>query len=40
MLYLLDDKGNEQFERLSDFKRYVLDSLVNKINQRTDLEID
>lgn len=39
MLYLLDDKGNEQFERLSDFKRYVLDASVKQINQRTDLEI-
>jgi plasmid replication initiation protein len=39
MLYLLDNKGNEQFERLSDFKRYVLDASVKQINQRTDLEI-
>ena len=39
MLFLLDDKGNEQFERLSDFKRYVLDASVKQINQRTDLEI-
>ena len=39
MLALLDDKGNEQFERLSDFKRYVLDASVKQINQRTDLQI-
>jgi plasmid replication initiation protein len=39
MLALIDDKGNEQFERLSDFKRYVLDASVKQINQRTDLEI-
>jgi plasmid replication initiation protein len=40
MLALLDEKGDEQFERLSDFKRYVLDSSVKQINQHTDLEID
>ncbi len=39
MLSLIDDKGNEQFERLSDFKRYVLDASVKQINQHTDLEI-
>ena len=39
MLFLLDDKGNEQFERLSDFKRYVLDASVKQINKHTDLEI-
>jgi len=39
MLALVDDKGNEQFERLSDFKRFVLDSSVKQINQHTDLEI-
>ena len=39
MLALLDDKGNEQFERLSDFKRYVLDASVKQINQHTDLQI-
>ncbi|RZK33267.1 MAG: RepB family plasmid replication initiator protein, partial [Hymenobacter sp.] len=40
MLALLDDKGNEQFERLSDFKRFVLDASVKQINQHTDLQID
>lgn len=40
MLSLLDNKGNEQFERLSDFKRYVLDASIKQINQRTDLEIN
>jgi plasmid replication initiation protein len=39
MLSLLDDKGNEQFERLSDFKRYVLDASVKQINKYTDLEV-
>jgi len=39
MLSLIDDKGNEQFERLSDFKRYVLDASVKQINEHTDLEI-
>jgi plasmid replication initiation protein len=39
MLSLIDDKGNEQFERLSDFKRYVLDASVKQINQHTDLQI-
>lgn len=39
MLSLIDDKGNEQFERLSDFKRYVLDASVKQINKHTDLEI-
>ena len=39
MLILLDDKGNEKFERLSDFKRFVLDESVKQINQHTDLEI-
>lgn len=40
MLALLDDKGNEQFERISDFKRFVLDEAVKQINKHTDLEID
>ena len=39
MLTLVDDKGNEKFERLSDFKRFVLDESVKQINQHTDLEI-
>jgi plasmid replication initiation protein len=39
MLALVDDKGNEKFERLSDFKRFVLDESVKQINQHTDLEI-
>jgi plasmid replication initiation protein len=39
MLALLDDKGNEQFERLSDFKRFVLDASVKQINQHTDIKI-
>jgi hypothetical protein len=40
MLALLDDKGNEQFERISDFKRFVLDEAKKQINKHTDLEID
>jgi plasmid replication initiation protein len=39
MLSLIDDKGNEKFERLSDFKRFVLDESVKQINRHTDLEI-
>jgi plasmid replication initiation protein len=39
MLTLVDDKGNEKFERLSDFKRFVLDEAVKQINQHTDLQI-
>jgi len=39
MLALLDDKGNEKFERLSDFKRFVLDESVKQINLHTDLKI-
>lgn len=39
MLYLLDDKGNEQYKPLSMFKKFVLDESVKQINQHTDLEI-
>ncbi len=31
MLGLIDKKGNEQFERISQFKEYVLDIAKNKL---------
>lgn len=40
MLGLIDRKGKEQFERLSDFKKYVLDVAVKQINENTDIQIE
>jgi plasmid replication initiation protein len=40
MLGLIDKKGNEQFERISDFKIKVLDIARQQINENTDIEID
>lgn len=40
MLGLIDKKGNEQFERISDFKKFVLDISKAQINENTDIEID
>ena len=40
MLGLIDKKGNEQFERISDFKIKVLDVAKKQINENTDIEID
>jgi len=40
MLGLIDKKGNEQFERVNDFKKYVLDIAKQQINENTDIEID
>lgn len=40
MLGLIDKKGNEQFERLSDFKKKVLDVAKNQLNENTDIEFD
>jgi plasmid replication initiation protein len=40
MLGLIDKKGNEQFERISQFKEYVLDIAKKQINEHTDIEID
>ena len=40
MLALIDAKGNEQFERISDFKRFVLDEAKKQINKHTDLQVD
>ena len=40
MLGLIDKKGNEQFERISQFKEYVLDISKKQINENTDIEID
>lgn len=39
MLALLDDKGNEQYKQIGQFKQFVLDESVKQINQHTDLEI-
>ena len=41
MLKLKDPNGKhpEQFERISDFKKFVLDIAVRQINEHTDLEI-
>jgi plasmid replication initiation protein len=40
MLGLIDKKGNEQFERINDFKKYVLDIAKQQINEHTDIEVD
>lgn len=40
MLGLIDKKGNEQFERISDFKKFVLDIARIQICENTDIEID
>ncbi|MFC4384372.1 replication initiation protein [Chryseobacterium bernardetii] len=40
MLGLIDKKGNEQFERISQFKEYVLDIAKKQINEHSDIEID
>lgn len=40
MLGLIDKKGNEQFERISDFKKFVLDIARNQICENTDIELD
>ena len=40
MLGLIDKKGNEQFERISDFKKFVLDIARNQISENTDIELD
>lgn len=40
MLGLIDKKGNEQFERISDFKKFVLDTARTQICENTDIEID
>lgn len=40
MLGLIDKKGNEQFERISDFKLKVLDIAKKQISEHTDIEID
>nr|WP_010891296.1 RepB family plasmid replication initiator protein [Riemerella anatipestifer]AAD33095.1 replicase [Riemerella anatipestifer] len=40
MLGLIDKKGNEQFERISDFKKFVLDVAREQISENTDIELD
>jgi plasmid replication initiation protein len=37
---LIDKKGNEQFERISDFKIKVLDIARKQISENTDIELD
>jgi plasmid replication initiation protein len=39
MLGLLDDKGNEKMERISDFRESVLDVAVKQISEHTELHI-
>lgn len=39
-LALIDKKGNEQFVRISDFKRYVLDVAKKQINESTNITFD
>lgn len=40
ILGLIDKKGNEQFERISDFKIKVLDVARKQISENTDIELD
>ena len=40
MLGLIDKKGNEQFDKISQFKERVLDIAKKQINENTDIEID
>ena len=40
MLGLIDKKGNEQFERINDFKKYVLDIAKKQINEESDIYFD
>ena len=40
MLGLIDKKGNEQFERISDFKIKVLDIAMFQINEYTDIKLE
>ncbi len=40
MLALIDDKGNEQYRQIGQFKQFVLDESVKQINQHTDLQIN
>jgi len=40
MLGLVDKKGNQQYERISQFKEYVLDIAKKQINEHTDISFD
>jgi plasmid replication initiation protein len=40
MLGLIDKKGNQQFERISDFKLKVLDVARKQISENTDIELE
>lgn len=39
MLGLINKKGEEQFERISDFKKFVLETAKQQINEHTDITI-
>jgi len=40
MLGLINKKGEEQFERISDFKKFVLETAKQQINEHTDITIE
>lgn len=40
MLGMVDKKGNEQYEKISQFKERVLDVAKEQINENTDIEFD
>lgn len=40
ILGLVDKKGNEQYERISQFQKQVLDIAKKQINQHTDIHFD
>ena len=40
ILGIIDKTGKEQFERISDFKKFVLDIAVKQINENTDIQIE
>lgn len=39
MLGLIDERGNEQYKQIGQFKQFVLNESVKQINKHTDLEI-
>lgn len=40
ILGLVNSKGDEQFERISDFKKFVLDIAKHQINENTDIQFN
>lgn len=40
ILGIIDKTGKEQFERISDFKKFVLDIAIKQINENTDIQIE